>query len=114
MRDSREGQRACRHDSSLQKTRSRSSRRLGRSMPSPARRNRVPPIALASIKPSESDRIMNVRALPGRLIADATLQVLMQYAYGVQPFQVVGGPGWLTSERYQIDATANATAGRDR
>ena len=31
-----------------------------------------------------------------------------------QPFQVVGGPGWLTSERYQIDAKADATASRDR
>jgi bla regulator protein blaR1 len=73
-----------------------------------------PQFEVASIKPSYSDSIMNVRPLPGRLTADATLQVLMQYAYGVAPFQVVGGPGWLTSERYQIDATANATASRDR
>jgi len=75
----------------------------------------IPPqFEVASIKPSFSDMVMNVRPLPGRLTADATLQVLMQYAYGVAPFQVVGGPGWLTSERYQIDATANATASRDR
>jgi len=73
-----------------------------------------PQFDVASIKPSLSDRIMNVRPLPGRLTADASLQVLMQYAYGVAPFQVVGGPDWLTSERYQIDATANATASRDR
>jgi uncharacterized protein (TIGR03435 family) len=73
-----------------------------------------PQFEVASIKPSFSDSIMNVRPLPGRLTADATLQVLMQYAYGVAPFQVVGGPGWLTSDRYQIDATANATASRDR
>jgi uncharacterized protein (TIGR03435 family) len=73
-----------------------------------------PQFEVASIKPSFSDMVMNVRPLPGRLTADATLQVLMQYAYGVAPFQVVGGPGWLTSERYQIDATANATASRDR
>src|SRR5262249_4174484 len=73
-----------------------------------------PQFEVASIKPSFSDGVMNVRALPGRLTADTTLQVLMQYAYGVAPFQVVGGPGWLTSERYQIDATANPTASRDR
>jgi uncharacterized protein (TIGR03435 family) len=73
-----------------------------------------PQFEVASIKPSFSDTIMNVRPLPGRLTADATLQVLMQYTYGVAPFQVVGGPGWLTSDRYQIDATANATASRDR
>jgi uncharacterized protein (TIGR03435 family) len=73
-----------------------------------------PQFEVASIKPSVGDGIMNVRPLPGRLTADTTLQVLMQYAYGVAPFQVVGGPGWLTSERYQIEATANATASRDR
>src|SRR5262249_1167080 len=73
-----------------------------------------PAFEVASINPSLSERIMYVRPLPGRLTADATLQVLMQYAYGVQPFQVVGGPSWLTSERYQIDATADATASRDR
>jgi len=73
-----------------------------------------PQFEVASIKPSFSDSIMNVRPLPGRLTADATLQVLMQYAYGVAPFQVVGGPAWLTSDRYQIDATADATASRER
>src|SRR6185369_11247805 len=73
-----------------------------------------PQFEAASIKPSLGDTIMNVRPLPGRLTADATLQVLMQYAYGVAPFQVVSGPGWLTSERYEIDAAANATVSRDR
>jgi len=73
-----------------------------------------PQFDVASIKPSFSERVMDVRALPGRLTADASLQVLIQYAYGVQPFQIVSGPGWLMSERYQIDATADATASRDR
>jgi len=41
---------------------------------------------VASVKPSLSDSMMNVRPLPGRLVADATVQVLMQYAYDVQPF----------------------------
>jgi uncharacterized protein (TIGR03435 family) len=69
----------------------------------------------ASIKPSPFfDRIMSVRALPGRLTADATLQVLMQYAYGVQPFQLVGGPGWLMSDHYEIEAKADVSANRDR
>jgi uncharacterized protein (TIGR03435 family) len=83
---------------------------LGQAAESTAR----PRFEVASIKPSSSDRIMNVRPLPGRLAADATLQVLMQYAYGVQPFQIVGGPGWLTSARYEINATAGASANRDQ
>jgi uncharacterized protein (TIGR03435 family) len=69
---------------------------------------------VASIKPSIGEGIMNVRALPGRLVADASLLILMQYAYGVQPFQVVGGPAWLTSERYQVDAKADASATREQ
>jgi len=73
-----------------------------------------PQFEVASIKPSFSGRIMNVRPLPGRLTADATLRILMQYAYGVQPFEVVGGPSWLASERYQVDAKGDANASRDR
>jgi len=70
---------------------------------------------VASVKPSPFfDRIMSVRALPGRLTANATLQVLLQYAYGVQPFQLVGGPGWLMSEHYDIEARGDASANRDQ
>jgi uncharacterized protein (TIGR03435 family) len=73
-----------------------------------------PQFEVASIKPSAGDGIMNVRPLPGRLTADATLQVLMQYAYGVQPFQIAGGPGWVSSTRYEIDARAGAVVDRER
>jgi uncharacterized protein (TIGR03435 family) len=73
-----------------------------------------PQFEVASIKPSFSQRIMNVRPLPGRLTADAIVQILVQYAYGVAPFQVVGGPNWLTSKRYQIDAKADVGASRDQ
>jgi bla regulator protein BlaR1 len=73
-----------------------------------------PQFEVASVKPSASDSIMNVRPLPGRLAADATLHVLVQYAYGVQPFQVVGGPGWLTAARYEIAARADTAVNRDR
>jgi uncharacterized protein (TIGR03435 family) len=57
---------------------------------------------------------MSVRPLPGRLTADATLQVLMQYAYGAQPFQLVGGPNWLATDRYEIEAKADVSANRDQ
>jgi uncharacterized protein (TIGR03435 family) len=73
-----------------------------------------PQFEVASIKASFSDTIMNVRPLPGRLTADGTLQVFMQHAYGVQSFQILGGPGWLTTARYEIDARAGAQVNRDR
>jgi uncharacterized protein (TIGR03435 family) len=73
-----------------------------------------PQFEVASIKPSLSPSIQYVRPLTGRLTADAGLRVLMQYAYGVQPFQVVPGPNAAISERYQIDAKAEGNAGRTR
>jgi uncharacterized protein (TIGR03435 family) len=72
-----------------------------------------PQFEVASVKPSLSPGVPNVRPLPGRLTADAALQTLIQYAYGVQPFQVVGGPAWIL-ERYQIEAKADGNASRDR
>jgi uncharacterized protein (TIGR03435 family) len=68
----------------------------------------------ASIKPSFSRSVQNVRPLPGRLTADATLQILTQYAFGVQSFQVVGASAWMQSDRYQIEATTNGNTDRNR
>jgi len=73
-----------------------------------------PQFEAASVKPSFSDSVQHVRPLPGRLTADASLQVLIQYAYGVQPFQVVDTEGWLQSGRYEIDAKADGNTSRDR
>ncbi len=73
-----------------------------------------PQFEAASIKPSNSQSIQYVRPLPGRLTADASLQVLTHYAYGVPPFRVVGGPERVMAVRYQIDATASGGASRDR
>ena len=36
----------------------------------------------------------------------------MQNAYTVQPFQIVGGPAWIDSERYAIEAKADGNASR--
>jgi uncharacterized protein (TIGR03435 family) len=73
-----------------------------------------PQFAVASIKPYVGDGIMHVRPLPGRLTAEATLQILMQYAYGLQAFQVAGGPNWLTTDRYEVEAKADGVSSRDQ
>ena len=73
-----------------------------------------PNFEVASVKPSVSRSIQHVRALPGRLTADASLRFLMQYAFGVQPFQVIGGPERAMSARYEIDAKSDGNAGRAR
>jgi uncharacterized protein (TIGR03435 family) len=71
-----------------------------------------PKFEVASIKPSLERSLMNVRPFPGRLTANATVRLLMQNAYTMQPFQIVGGPAWIDSERYDIEAKADGNASR--
>ena len=71
-----------------------------------------PKFEVASIKPSQEQRFMMVRALPGRLTATAPLRLLIQNAYTAQAFQIVGGPGWIDSERFAIEAKAGGDASR--
>ncbi len=62
---------------------------------------------VASIKPNAAndDRIM-IRMMPGgRFVATGiTVKELIAQAYNVRPFQVQGGPGWMDSERFDINA----------
>ncbi len=47
---------------------------------------------------------------PNGLIArNATLQMLVTAAYGVENYQVSGSPSWFTSDRYDIDAKMEAS-----
>jgi uncharacterized protein (TIGR03435 family) len=63
-----------------------------------------PQFEAASIKPSSTRDSQMVRPLPGRLVANAGLRLLIQNAYSLQPFQIVGEPNW--DERFEIDAKA--------
>lgn len=71
-----------------------------------------PAFEVASIKRNPADwaepthHPMGVHPEPGgRLTAqDAPLTLLIQRAYGVQAFQVVGGPAWINSPGYDIEA----------
>jgi uncharacterized protein (TIGR03435 family) len=74
----------------------------------------------ASIKPSASAAMGNVRVgiemMPGGRISmsGATVKLLIQQAYGVRDFQIVGGPPWLGSERYDITAKPESSATDDQ
>ncbi|HEY6392831.1 MAG TPA: M56 and DUF3738 domain-containing protein, partial [Bryobacteraceae bacterium] len=70
---------------------------------------------VASIKPSApGGRGVRVQMAPGgRLDAsNITVKFLIQQAYGVKDFQVIGGPGWINSERYDLVAKADGDIGR--
>jgi uncharacterized protein (TIGR03435 family) len=79
--------------------------------------SRAPAFELASVKPVPAD----VRAgFPGLLLQPSgrattpgtSVRQLILVAYGLQDLQLVGGPSWLSSDRYAIDAQAPAGATR--
>lgn len=66
-----------------------------------------PTFEVASVKPSAPDAPgMFVRFLPGGglRITGASLKNLISIAYGVRAFQISGGPRWIDTERFDIDA----------
>ncbi len=63
---------------------------------------------VASIKPSATDsRAVAFQITPGRYTARGiTAKLLLQQAYDIRDFQISGGPGWITTDRYDIVAKA--------
>jgi uncharacterized protein (TIGR03435 family) len=69
----------------------------------------------ASVKPANSGKLgPSVDTFAGRFKAtNATVRYLLQYAYSVMDFQVAGGPTWIGSEKYDIDAKGESNV-KDR
>ena len=68
-----------------------------------------PAFEVASIKPNNSGdgRVMLGIQPGGRFTAtNVTLRLLIRNAYQLQDFQIVGGPSWIASDRYDIVAKA--------
>jgi uncharacterized protein (TIGR03435 family) len=72
----------------------------------PAAAAATPSFEVASIKPNRSgDMRIAIRFQPGRFIANGiSVKQLVGLAYDVRDFQVTGGPGWISSDRFDIDA----------
>lgn len=72
----------------------------------------TPKFEVASIKRNVSggpDRY--IRPSGGRLsIANMTLKNLITIAYQIRDFQIYGGPSWMTSESYNIEAKSEGAA----
>jgi uncharacterized protein (TIGR03435 family) len=69
-----------------------------------------PEFEVASIKPDPRTAGSWVRFLPGgRLDASSWIKQVIQIAYGVEDYQVIGGPGWIGTQWYNIDAKAPNT-----
>jgi bla regulator protein blaR1 len=62
---------------------------------------------VASVKPSQRTNGMYARSEPGRLSLDGiSVKYLLAEAYRVQDFQLSGGPAWIGTDRYSIEAKA--------
>ena len=70
---------------------------------------------VVSVKPSSPiARGMSVQTSQGRFVArGATLGFLIQYAYRLKPAQISGGPDWLNTDRFDIEARADREANKD-
>ena len=67
-----------------------------------------PAFDVVSIKPTVSNRGGGpgpfISTSDGRLFGRGSLEFFLQYAYGLQSFQLVGGPGWISSDRFDVEA----------
>lgn len=69
----------------------------------------LPSFEIATIKPSEpTARVRSVAGFygqpGGRIFYGGDLKMLVELAFGLQNCQIAGGPGWLNSQRFEINA----------
>jgi uncharacterized protein (TIGR03435 family) len=69
-----------------------------------------PSFEVATIKPSEPGRPGKAFTVRGRqvLTINTTLNDLMVFAYGIHSRQIEGGPGWVSTDKYDITAQPDA------
>ena len=68
-----------------------------------------PAFEVASVRRNTSNEgFMGLQMQPGgrMTFTNVPVRMLITRAYGVQNFQIIGGPDWLTSERYDVTAKA--------
>lgn len=71
--------------------------------------NPNPVFEVASVKPNRSGaNNIGIGLQPGGRFTATNVPVvqLIRFAYGLQPFQIVGGPSWANSDRFDITAKA--------
>jgi uncharacterized protein (TIGR03435 family) len=70
-----------------------------------------PAFEAASVKVNTAHQgIVRVATLPTRFSAvNANLRLLLRYAYNLPDFRMIGGPDWIDTERFDIEAAAGGT-----
>lgn len=71
-----------------------------------------PAFEVASVKPAGGGAVGLFTYPGGRIVANSlTLELLIEEAFSIQPFQLAGGPGWIRNDRYTIEARPPASSG---
>ena len=73
-----------------------------------------PEFDAATIKPSRNEGNSGVRATTGRFTLEGVpLRVIVSVAYKTRPSQIIGGPPWSDSLRFDIQGEAGQAVGTD-
>lgn len=75
----------------------------------------LPSFDVASIRPSSSDALRTVRSASELHMIDVTVRYLMEQAYNIpwtngSKDRIRGGPGWIDSDHYDVDAKIGSEA----
>jgi uncharacterized protein (TIGR03435 family) len=66
-----------------------------------------PEFEVATIKPSVDNIPPSYQAQPGgRFLVGGPLKLMLALAYTVRDYQISGGPGWVTTDRWDLQAKA--------
>lgn len=68
---------------------------------------------VVSIKPAADQGRLRIDFSPGGRFSarGVTVKILLRNAYGLQDYQISGGPGWISTAGFDIEARADAGAG---
>jgi uncharacterized protein (TIGR03435 family) len=79
--------------------------------PAPMPASADPSFEVATIKPSQPDTPGQAITVRGRTFAtiNQTVRSMLTFAYGLHPDQIVGGPDWIGSDRFDITAQPEGT-----
>ena len=72
-----------------------------------------PAYEVTSVKPNTSGTfLVMIRNPPGRFSAtNITFRMLLRSAYNLPDFRMIGGPSWMETDRFDVEATAGQTSG---
>jgi uncharacterized protein (TIGR03435 family) len=77
----------------------------------------LPSFEVASVKKLEGRVTSTALRTPGGgriTIVNLPLRTILMQAFGIRDYQIVGGPGWMVTDRFTINAKAEDNAPRDQ